>query len=230
MKKSFVIFLILLCCLSSSLATPSQANNSSGLKNRVIVLDPGHGGYDPGAVNNNIREKDLNLALSQKIAELLKKEGAIVHLTRTKDYNLAPVGLHGRAARFADLSLRAAMAKEKSADIFVSIHMNSIAFRYCRGAEVYYHFQSQEGARLAQSIQSELIKIPGMRKRTVKPGDYALLRLTTVPAVIVEAGFITNDDELKHLTTERYQQALAESIVRGIENYFSPNEKQQSGS
>lgn len=224
MRHILAIFSILLCGLFFPLTTPAGADDPAGLKDKVIILDPGHGGYDPGAVNNGIREKDLNLVLSKKIADLLKKEGAKVYLTRDRDYNLAPVGLHGRAARLADLSQRAKLAEEKSAHIFVSVHMNSISFRYCRGAEVYHHYQSQEGARLARSIQNELVKIPGMRKRTVKPGDYALLRLTAVPAVIVEAGFMTNQEELKQLTAERYQQALAESIVRGIKNYFNQNQ------
>ncbi|MGQ9556919.1 MAG: N-acetylmuramoyl-L-alanine amidase family protein [Desulfurispora sp.] len=222
MSNILVILSILLCGLTFPLTTPAGANPPPALKNKVIILDPGHGGFDPGAVSGDIREKDLNLALSRKIADRLKKEGATVYLTRDRDYNLAPVGLHGRAAHQADLSQRAALAREKSADIFVSIHMNSISLRYCRGAEVYHHYQSREGARLASCIQSELIQIPGMRQRTVKPGDYALLRLTAVPAVIVEAGFMTNPEELKQLTADRYQQALAESIVRGIKNYFHP--------
>lgn len=221
MRNILAILSILLCGLSFPLTTPAGAAHPPALQNKVIILDPGHGGFDPGAVSNDIREKDLNLALSKKIADLLQKEGAKVYLTRDRDYNLAPVGLHGRPAHLADLSQRAALAREKSADIFVSIHMNSISFRYCRGAEVYHHYQSREGARLAGCIQNELVKIPGMRKRTVKPGDYALLRLTAVPAVIVEAGFMTNPEELKQLTTDRYQQALAESIVQGIKNYFN---------
>lgn len=181
------------------------------LAGMVIVVDPGHGGWDPGAVVGGVKEKDLTLQVSQELKALLEERGARVILTRTDDTHFS------RTVR-EDLRQRVALVAEHGADLFVSVHANQDRCN-CWGAQTFYQKGgSPAGKTLAISIQNRL------RERTdttryALPGDYYVLRTTEVPAAIVEMGFLSNGAEREKLQQPEYQRTLALAIAEGIEAY-----------
>jgi N-acetylmuramoyl-L-alanine amidase len=112
------------------------------------------------------------------------------------------------------------MAREVNADVFVSLHVNATATGLQSGAETFYHYQSESGKGLAELIQQELIKIPGMNRRITKPGDFYIIKNTSMPAIIVEVGYLSSVKEQKKLQQSWYQEQLARAIAKGIANYF----------
>lgn len=214
---SVMATLILSVFWQGSMVVTSQLNDL-----RVVVLDPGHGGYDPGAITQQgIYEKEINLRIATRVEQLLKPSGIKVFLTRDEDEDYVPPGVKGRESKKQiDLNYRIAMAKQAGADIFVSIHVNASSGAPKSGAETFYHVKSEKGKRLAESIQAELTKIPGMNRRIAKPGDFYIINNTSMPAVIVEVGYMNNANELKKLQQAWYQEQLAHAIAKGIGNYF----------
>ena len=195
---------------------------SSGLKNKVIVIDPGHGGADPGAKTSGLTEKDLNLDISLRLQEVLESKGCNVILTREidKDFFL-PGFVKGRMAKRAELNQRINLASDNNADLFVSVHANSFPKSNTYGMETYYHLESSPGKALAERIQEHLALLQSDNKRKAKAGDYYLINQSKMPAVIVEVGFISNPRERKLLMTEDYRNSIANAIGGGIEHYFN---------
>ena len=191
-------------------------------KGHIVMLDPGHGGYDPGAITKQgVYEKSINLQIAQKVKEMLGPSGIGVFLTREEDIDYVPDGVQGKTTKKQiDLNRRIEMAKEAKADLFVSLHVNATASGQDSGAETFYHSKSDSGKRLAELIQQELIKIPGMNHRIVKPGDFYIIKNTSMPAVIVEVGYLTSMKEQKKLQQSWYQEQLARAIAKGIANFF----------
>ena len=190
--------------------------------NHVVMIDAGHGGYDPGAITSQgIYEKEINLQIAKKVRDFLVPGGVTTLLTRDEDEDYVPDGVSGRITKKQiDLNYRIAKAVEARADIFVSIHVNSTAEARNSGAETFYHFSSVEGKDLAVNIQQELVKISGMNRRVAKPGDFYIIKNTSMPAVIVEVGYLSNVAERKKLQQSWYQEQVAHGIAKGIANYF----------
>jgi len=195
---------------------------SSSLKNKVIVIDPGHGGADPGAQNSGLIEKDINLDISLRLHEILESKGCIVILTRDvdKDFFL-PGFVLGRMAKRAELDQRINMATENNADLFISIHTNSFPQPNTYGMETYYHLTSSSGKALAELIQKQLTQLQSDNKRKSKAGNYYLIKQSKMPAVIVEVGFISNPRERNLLFLNNYRDSIAGAIAVGIGHYFS---------
>lgn len=191
-------------------------------KKYKVVVDAGHGGYDPGAITKQgVYEKEINLEMAKRVKELLGPTGIEVLLTREEDIDYVPEGVKGRQARKqADLDYRISLAQEFEADILISLHLNATPSGRNTGAETFYYFDSVEGKRLAETIQQELIKVPGMNRRIAKPGEYYLLRNSPMPAVIVELGYISNPKEFARLQEPWYQDQLAKAVAKGVANYF----------
>jgi N-acetylmuramoyl-L-alanine amidase len=188
----------------------------------VVMLDPGHGGYDPGAVSSQgVYEKSINLQIAQKVKEMLSPCGIEAFLTREEDIDYVPAGVKGKITKKQiDLNRRIQMASEAKADVFVSLHVNATIEGRNSGAETFYHFKSKSGKELAELIQQELIKISGMNRRIAKPGDFYVINNTTMPAVIVEVGYLSSVKEQKKLQQSWYQEQLARAIAKGIAVYF----------
>ena len=191
---------------------------------KLIIIDPGHGGEDSGAIGaNGVLEKDLNLQMSLHIGELLVEEGYTVIYTRTDDRLL-----YGEAGNIAgmkkiyDLKNRCLVAKENPNAVFVSIHMNSFGESKYSGLQVYYSPNNPDSGELAGLIQTEVIgKIQPNNKRNTKLGrDLYLMENTYNPAVLVECGFISNPEECKKLSEKEYQKQLSFAIVCGIIRYM----------
>lgn len=169
-----------------------------------IVIDPGHGGSDPGAVGpNGLKEAHVNLAIALKVAEKLRKTGVEVKLTRSSDV-------------FIDLQPRCDIANSFGADYFVSIHCNSAGTPEAKGTETYCYKFGGQGEILAKAIQTELIAATGRANRGVKTANYYVLRRTNMPAVLTELAFISNPEEERLLADPAYQEKCAAAIAKAI--------------
>ncbi|WP_053074981.1 N-acetylmuramoyl-L-alanine amidase [Ornithinibacillus californiensis] len=181
------------------------------LSGYTIVIDPGHGGKDPGAIGQDgVLEKDLILDTSIKIAKQLEESGANVILTRADD-------------SFVSLQDRVLVSNESEADAFISIHFNAFDADYVGGINTYYH---HNGKRLAHEIQQALAEEVSLRNRGVIQSSYRVIRDNQSPAVLIELGFITNTTELVTLQSENYQDQVARAITIALITYFwdSPHE------
>ncbi|MBQ7170647.1 MAG: N-acetylmuramoyl-L-alanine amidase [Clostridia bacterium] len=187
----------------------------------VIVLDPGHGGEDGGAVApDGTQEKTLNLALSLSLKDLFEAEGYRVVMTRTEDEMPQTPGLDATKKR-SDLSARVRTAKEETSPLFLSIHMNKFPQSRYFGLQVYYSPRSAYSFSLASAIQKTAGKgLAPENDREVKNGaGLFLLDRLDCPAVIVECGFLSNPRELELLKTEEYRQTLAAAIFEAVDRF-----------
>ncbi len=227
---------------SKPAAAPSLAQQL-GLSIKTIVIDPGHGGKDPGAVSQTRQEKQIVLNLSKTLRDILVKKGYNVRLTRETDV-------------YIPIRKRTQFATNQRADLFISIHANASTSHKAVGIETYYlalasdesarmtamrenvgaeynmkeldalvgrilkESKSTESRRLAQLIQAQLTSGKQVKNRGVKHAPFVVLIGTKVPAVLVEVGFISNPTEGKKLTTKAYQRQLATAIAKGIEQYI----------
>lgn len=188
---------------------------------RVIVIDPGHGGFDPGRVGTHgAHEKDLNLSIALKLQAYLEQSGAYVVITRNTDEGLNEKG--DPKPKRSDMRRRKELINQSEGDILISIHQNSFPESKYKGAQVFYHGHSEEGKRLAESIQKQLKEfVDPTNKREAKANtDYYVLKTTEIPAVIVECGFLSNPEEEANLNNETYQEKVAWAIYVGIVEYF----------
>jgi len=215
-----IMTLVILFVGASSLKLTSAF--SSSLNDKVIVIDPGHGGADPGAQNSGLKEKDINLDISLRLGKVLESKGCKVILTREvdKDFFL-PGFVKGRMAKRVELNNRIIIATENNADLFISVHANSFPKRNSYGMETYYHLTSSTGKALAEIIHEQLTQVQPDNKRKAKAGDYFIINQTEIPAVIVEVGFISNSRERKLLLSEDYRNLVANAIGTGVEHYFN---------
>lgn len=180
-------------------------------KNKVVI-DPGHGGSDSGAVGpTGIYEKTINLAVALKTGAILKSKGIDVVYTRSTD--VLPWGNIGESG---DLKARVAIANSSNADYFISIHSNSAESLNAYGTETYSYTSNGDGAKLAQMIQSELVKSLSSYDRGVKTANFYVIKNTDMPAALAELGFISNANEEKLLNSSDYQNKAAQAISSGI--------------
>ena len=215
---------------SADVVAPKKIGSASrgnyDVLNKVVYLDAGHGGYDPGASYFGISEKSLTLAIQSRVKAKLEAEGYQVVTTRTSD-------------TYVDLTDRSRAANASESDIFVSIHINASGSSAAQGIETYYYqpyaeYPSRINATyhanptrlsmsdtLANAIQSSLINATGAQNQGVKRQTFAVLRETTAPAVLLELGFLSNPQEAARLNTSAYQEILANAIVAGIKRYYS---------
>ncbi len=181
--------------------------NSRRTTDLIVVLDPGHGGQDPGAVVGDIYEKDIDLTVAILVREkLLEYDDIQVLMTRDTD-------------EFIPLSDRAKYANQQGADLFVSIHANALEDMSCSGIMTFCHPSKTSGQAPAAAIQAALIEATGAVDRNVRSEQYTVLTETKMAAVLVETGFMTNPEELEQLTDPAYQELLANGIVNGILAY-----------
>lgn len=188
----------------------------------TIVIDPGHGGVDPGAVSSDgILEKDIALAISKQLRDYLQQAGAYVLLTREDDRDLADPETKGYSKRkVEDLRARLAAAKDNNADMLISIHLNSNPSGG-QGAQVFFDTELDESKQLATLIQAHF-QSDLNTKRGIEPQDNLyLLRHSHMPAVLAEVGFLSNEQEKALLKTNSYQNKVAYSMYQGILEYIS---------
>ena len=225
---SFFVVLSIFGIAVCYLAPNSDLNDSvlamSDAGQYTFILDAGHGGEDAGAIGiNGVLEKDINLAVCNTLAEILKTNGYNVILTRTEDKLLYTEEENIKGQRkIHDLKNRLKVAKENPEAIFISIHMNKFSQESCRGMQIYYA-QNEESLKLAQSIQA-------MVKETLQPYNKRLIKITDGTiylldnavgnAILIECGFLSNKEECEKLSEKDYQTQLSFQIFCGIMEYI----------
>ena len=200
---------------------------SETLLEKIIIIDAGHGEPDGGAVSNDgVKESTINLQIAHKVAKKLKENNFKVIMTREDENNIASESVQSgtiREIKTNDLNNRVKIANESGASILVSIHMNKFEDSRYRGWQTFYSNNSEEGKRLAESIQAAIGEsIDYENKRAaLKIEGIKIIDKSTIPAVIVECGFLSNKEECALLQDDSYQEKLAEGIKNGIIKYFS---------
>ncbi len=197
---------------------------TAGLKNKVIALDPGHGGSDPGSIGQRgTKEKELTLAVALRVKGLLEKSGARVVMTRQNDRDV----FGPNASAVDELQARTNIANRAKSDVFVSIHINSFQDRSVGGTSSYYYPKSAYDLMLARTVQAGMLKAGSVDDRGVNSARFYVVQHALMPAVLTELAFISNPEEEKMLKTASFQQKMAEGIVEGLGVFF--NQAAQKG-
>lgn len=213
-----VIPFILLFALCSIIYKPvMNASSTQSLTQKVIVLDPGHGGLDNGASVGKVNEDELNLKICYALKSELESRGATVYLTRTDDQDMTRRDYN--YSKQDDMYLRVLKIDEYKPDLFLSIHLNSSSSG-AWGSQVFYYKNSQEAERLANCIHSYMKPVTGTRKN-ISSCSFYVLRATQSTGVLVECGFLSNANERGQLKSSKYHKKLAIAISDGIEEYES---------
>lgn len=199
-------------------STPSLA----ALQGHHILLDPGHGGWDPGFVNRDgLQEKMINLQIALLLAEMLRKNGATVTLTRTSDRSLATPGHPGFPdAKHEDLAHRARLGKAVGAEMVLSIHQNSFSDPRVHGPQLFLDPQDPAAVRLAGLLQERLNAVASTQRTPIDARRLHMVHDPGLPAVVVETGFLSNPEEAARLRDPNYQRALVQAMVDGLAAYF----------
>ncbi|MBQ8425376.1 MAG: N-acetylmuramoyl-L-alanine amidase [Clostridia bacterium] len=189
-------------------------------RNYTVVIDPGHGGIDPGSIGykTKVHEDKLNLKMSLKLKEKLEKAGINVVMTRETDEGLADGS--GKSFKKRDMALRKELIKNIRPNMVISLHQNSYTNHKLRGAQVFYDKTSDISKQIAQHIQDEFLKDLEHSNKYISPGDYFMLKCTTAPSVIVECGFLSNEEDEKLLISESYQDKITDCIYKAIVRFL----------
>ena len=195
--------------LPTNNSVPPFSQNTGDRRRGVIFVDAGHGGNDPGAVGNGIQENDVVLPISLKLGQALQGMGYTVYYTRTNDVEV-------------DLEPRVAAAARVNADVFVSIHANALApgNSGISGIETYHARGSAVGRELASYVHSQIVAGTGAYDRSVRGAGFYVVTKTSMPAILVETGYVTNPTEARNLNNPNYQKQMADAIARGIDQFI----------
>lgn len=232
-RKQLLSAAIILLCLSVFLFLMFRSTRRITLETAApvrtlppVLIDPGHGGEDGGAVSGDVLEKHINLAVSHDVADLLRLCGYTVSMTRDTDDALTNEGEDVRKRKYNDMKMRLDLYNATPDNVVVSIHQNKFDAAASHGAQVFYSPNHPNSAVLAEALRKS---VTGMLQpdntRTCKTAgkEIFLLKNARVPAVIVECGFISNRQERELLVTDDYQKQLALAIAAGLMNYVNTN-------
>lgn len=224
-KTVLVLILMLFILFSMPFNAFSKGFERTDLGKKIILIDPGHGGYDGGAEGKTgIKEKDINLSISLKLRDKLKAEGFQVYMTREKDEALLDMGNSKyKSKKGQDLANRCKIKKQINPDLFISIHQNHFPQGQYYGAQVWYS-SFNESKILAHVMQENLkLDLDRNNRRVEKPArdDYKILRIhDTMPSILVECGFLSNYNEELKLKEEGYQDLITKSLAKSIKLYL----------
>lgn len=190
---------------------------TSGLKGKTIVIDPGHGGSDPGAVGpTKVMEKTVTLSIAKKLGDKLTAGGAKVIYTRTTDVDVASPGASGAE----ELHKRIEVAHNAKADLFISIHADAAISASAGGTTTYYYPKNQYDSRLAAAVQKQVIPSVGLQDRGTKEAGFYVIKKSWIPSILVETAFISNPQEEKLLNQSEFQNKMATGIYNGIVDFY----------
>lgn len=213
LKRISIFFLLAqLVFLHAEVSYPAKRSSVRQHEKPLIVLDPGHGGEDQGAKSKHLVEKKLTLLTSLFLRTHLTSLGYRVIMTRNKDI-------------FIPLHRRVSIANKTKAAVFVSVHYNASYATDAKGIEIFYHAtgntqRANSSKQLACKVLDELNKLGEVESRGVKKGNFYVIRDTQMPAILIEAGFITNLEDSSHLSDSKYVAKLAKAISEGIDKYL----------
>lgn len=230
MKKLFPCFCLCAVLIIVQLFFPTfqkklsvQSNSYHLSSSPVIIIDPGHGGKDPGKVGTKgTLEKEINLEIALHLKAILETQNVKVIMTRNKDMDLSTTSSN---RKLSDMKERLTLIQESNANLVISIHQNSYTSPEVYGAQCFYRTDSAQGEQLASIIQKQIIISTNQTKiREIKGNDdYYLLKHSPLPTVIVECGFLSNPEEEKLLLTDEYKRKMAWAIHLGILQYLNQN-------
>lgn len=200
---------------TTNINNPNESKGTSDSQEPTIVVDPGHGGYDTGAIGpSGVREKDIALKVGLKLGALLKSQGYNVIFTRTSDNVPWPANVH------LDLQTRVQIANNAHANYYISIHNNDSNLSYARGTETFFYTNSAKGKSFATSVQNALINSVHLQDRGVNPANFYVLKHTAAVSILAELAFISNPYEEKLLNSADYQDKFANALDLGIVNFI----------
>jgi N-acetylmuramoyl-L-alanine amidase len=203
---------------SINVTSPKSSNNK-----KLIVIDPGHGGFDGGGSSKTgVLEKGINLSISFKLREELQKQGYDVLMTREEDKLLYDDNDKSRTRKTQDLANRCKIKNDSNCDMFISIHLNIFPESKYYGAQVWYS-KLEESRKLAIILQQNLkVDLNNGNKRVAKSGgnEFKVLNNGNMPSVIIECGFLSNVEESEKLNTEEYQTLIAKTIANSVNKYY----------
>ena len=210
------LLLLLLLIIIISIFNVNASNLTFPLLGKTIYLDAGHGGVDNGATVNNVKEKDLNLQIVYKLKETLTSAGATVLLTRKDDNDISsPNALYRKKSDFDN---RIKLINNSNADLYISIHQNIYQNKKYSGPQVFYVKDNQ---KLAEIMQNTLNKYLNTKRKVKTINNTYMYKLLNKKGILIECGFISNDNERYKLKTEEYQLKLSKIITEGIITYYS---------
>ena len=231
LKRLTILGLVLLIAAATTLSVITVKVIKTGTAfagakpQKTSIIDAGHGGFDGGAVVNNINEKDINLKIALKVSFLLRLFGFNVIETRTDDSSTESDPTATILARKkSDLKNRLEIAKQNPDAIFVSIHLNKYPSSAPKGAQMFYSPNGDDAKILAECMRQSVASVlQNDNKRQIKKGDKStyLLYYSPIPTVIAECGFMSNGTELENLLNDKYQSQMAFAITHGILNYYA---------
>lgn len=221
------IMIIVLFSLTANASAAKRTNsnqafyldvNNLKLFDKVIVIDPGHGGSDTGAIGpSGVKEKDITLAISQELKSLLDKDGIKVILTRTKDRDV----YSSVASPSQELQARVDIANKASADLFISVHVDAYEDKEEGGTTTYYFDKTGQDNQLARCVDKSLNSQLQLFNRGHRSNDLYVLENTNMPAVLTEVAYISNPLEEKLVQTSSFRKKAAVGIYNGIKDYFA---------
>lgn len=216
-RKLMIILLFLTSLLVVNYV--SAESKTLPLLSKVIYLDPGHGGADSGAYYENVREADLNLEISKRIMNHLKKEGATIYLTRYDDYDLSANYANNR--KRSDLSRRANVINKSGCDMYISIHLNAASANNWQGAQVYYDNINENNKKIAKIFQDEFKMYLNTTRNYKENNTKYMQHRINRPGVLLELGFLSNQKERYLLKQKAYQNKIADVVTKAIIKYYN---------
>lgn len=209
----FLVFVFVLNLLSEQITNGIISKTYYPYRGVVVVLDSGHGGKDDGARYGNVKEQDLNLSIVKKIKTQLEGLGMKVILTREDHHDLA--GDMAKNRKKEDMKKRMAIINDKKVDFFISVHMNAYADKSVQGMQIFYPEGDHDSLQFASDIQTSLADVVD-KQMEIKEGDYYLLNHADTIGILLECGFLSNENERMLLVQEKYQEEFAKGVKDGI--------------
>jgi len=213
-----MIFLLIISLCSFNFIKAKDTEYNLNLLGKVVYIDPGHGGLDPGTIYKDIYEKDINLEIFLKLQKVLESEGAIVYLTRYGDYDLSN---NSSSRKKSDLNNRAKIINESGADIYISIHLNSINSSTWSGAQVFFDDINDKNQIIANIFQEQLKNDLKTTRKVKEITTMLMNRKITIPGILIEAGFLSNPNDRYLLRQSNYQYKICDSIRSALIKYFN---------
>lgn len=217
-KYKYLVFIIIIICTIFIDKTYSYRMNDIPLSNKIIYIDPGHGGVDPGAIYKDLKESDINLMFAKTIGKYLEQLGGTIYYTRDDDYDLSSTTIRRKRS---DLTNRIKLINDSNADIYLSIHVNSENSNSWYGSQIFYTVENSNNILLAKVLQNNLYKENiSKREISVIKNTYMYERIK-IPGVLIETGFISNYSDRIKLQDTEYINKFSQIVAEGIIEYFN---------
>ena len=219
LKKHILIFIFIITFLIFYKVDAKITEKEFPLFGKLIYLDPGHGGRDPGAIYKDIYESPINLEISKVLKEKLESLGAIVYLTRTGEYDISSPNAWNK--KNSDLQNRVDLIEESKAQLYLSIHLNADTTNRWKGAQVFYDDVNKNNKVLAETMQQSFKKNLNSNRKIKEISTYYMYRrIKKVPGALLEVGFLSNPNERYLLQKNSYQKKISDAISEGVINFF----------